>query len=118
MLPLHTVWLVGVTVITGVGFTVIVKLTGALAQPLVVPVTVKVAITGEVPVFDKVVEIIEFPVPDDPIPIADVLLLQVYPVAPVKLIAVLLFPLHTDCDAGVAFTVGVVLTVTCRVAVF
>ena len=76
LLPLHTVWLVGVTVITGVGFTVIVKLTGVLAQPLVVPVTVKVAITGDVPVFDNVVEIIELPVPDAAIPIAGVLLFQ------------------------------------------
>ena len=76
LLPLHTVWLVGVTVITGVGFTVIVKLAGVLVHPLVVPVTVNVATTGDVPVFDNVVEIIEFPVPDAAIPTAGVLLFQ------------------------------------------
>ena len=36
--PLHTVWLVGVTVITGVGYSVILKLVGVPTQPLAVGV--------------------------------------------------------------------------------
>jgi predicted membrane protein len=110
---LHTVWLVGVTVIFGVGLTVIVKVEEAPVQLLAVGVTVIVATTGAAPLLVAVKEAI-LPVPEAARPIEVVLLVQENTVpltAPVNVSAVVAAPLHTVWVPGEALTVGVGFTV-------
>lgn len=110
----------GWPVITVVGFTVMVKVTGVPVQvvpPLVkLGVTVIVAVTGAVPVLVAVNEAI-LPVPLAARPIEVVLFVQLYTVPgtkPVKLTAVVAAPLHTTWLAT-ALTVGDGLTVMVKV---
>jgi hypothetical protein len=82
----------------GVGFTVIVKVVaGELVQPLFVPVTEIVAVTGAEPAFTPV-NAAMLPVPDADKPIDALVFVQAY-VVPVKLFAkvtaVVCEPLHT-----------------------
>jgi hypothetical protein len=73
--PAQTVWL-EIAATTGVGLTVIVNVVaGELVQPLFVPVTEIVAVTGAVPVFAAVNAAI-LPVPDAAKPTDVVLLVQ------------------------------------------
>ena len=74
--PLHTVWLVGDTVITGVGFTLMVNVCAAPGQLLAVGVTVKLPAVGAVPVLVAVKEDIPLLVPEAPVPIEVLLLVQ------------------------------------------
>ena len=74
MEKLHTVWLVGVTDITGVGFTVIVKFCDSPLQALADGVTVNTPVIGVVPLLVAVNES-GLPEPDAPVPM-DVLLLD------------------------------------------
>ena len=114
--PLHRVWsLTGSA--TGVGFTVIVNVSGAPGQPLAVGVTVTVETTGAVPVFVALKEAI-LPEPVAARPIDGVSFVQSYVVpvvAPVKLIAVVADPLHSVWSVT-GFTVGVGFTVIVNVS--
>ena len=74
--PLHTVWLVGDTVITGVGFTFIVNVCIGPGQVFAVGVTVKLPVAVTVPVFVAENEDIPLPVPEAPVPIVLLLLIQ------------------------------------------
>ena len=74
---LHTVWLVGVTVIIGVGFTFIVNVCIGPRQLFAVGVTVKLPAICVVPVLVAVNEGIKPPEPDDSTPIAGLLLFHV-----------------------------------------
>ena len=121
--PLHSTWLPGYGgFITGVGFTVIVKLTGAplqLTPPLVkVGVTVIVAVTGTWLLLIAVKAGI-LPKPAEVNPMVVLLLVQLYVTVPpvlglVKLTAAVKAPLHTVWFAGV-FTTAVGLTVIVNV---
>ena len=73
---LQTVCAVGVTVITGIGFTVMVNVCTAPTQPFAVGVTVSTPAAEAVLVFVPVKEAIEPPVPLAPIPIVVLLLLH------------------------------------------
>jgi hypothetical protein len=116
--PLHNTWpATGFT--TGVGFTVMVKLTGTPVQvvpPLVaVGVTVMVATTGAVPVL-VAVNVPILPVPPEARPIDGWEFVQLYVVpVPVKVTAVVGLPLHT-CWLSSASAVGSALTVVVYVA--
>jgi hypothetical protein len=72
--PLHLTWL-DTAFTVGVGLTVIVNVLGVPVHPFADGVTVMVAVTGAVPVFVAVKELI-FPVPLAPKPIDVVLLVQ------------------------------------------
>jgi len=74
---LHTVWAVGVTVIIGVGFTVMVKVSTGPRQALAWGVTVNTPEVGAEPVLVAVNDAIVEPLPDAPIPIVTLLLFQV-----------------------------------------
>ena len=76
LIPLHTVWLVGVTVIIGVGFTFMVNVCIGPGQVLAVGVTVKLPAVGAVPVLVAVNELITLPTPEPSTPIVGLLLLQ------------------------------------------
>ena len=76
MALLHTVWLVGDTVITGVGFTFMVNVCTGPGQLLAVGVTVKAPAVGVVPVLVAVNELIRLPTPDPSTPIVGLLLIQ------------------------------------------
>ena len=76
LIPLHTVWLVGVTVIIGVGLTFIVNVCTGPGQLLAVGVTVKIPVVGTVPVLVAVNEAIMLPTPEPNTPIVGLLLLQ------------------------------------------
>ena len=108
---LHKVWsATGFTV--GVGFTVMVKVTGVPGQPLTTGVTVTVEDIGAVPALVAVNGAI-LPVPDAPRPTAVLLLVQLYTVpatAPVKVTAAEVAPLHKVWFVTAA-TVGVGVTV-------
>lgn len=113
--PLHTVWLAGWLTV-GVGFTVIVNVTGAPAQPAADGVTVIVAVCT-VPVVLVAVKLAILPVPAAASPIVALLLVQLNTVpatAPVKVTAVVADPLHNTWLATV-FTVGVGFTVIVNV---
>lgn len=72
--PAHKVWL-AIAFTDGVGFTVMVKLTGEPPQPVEVGVTVMVAVIGAaVPLVATKLGIL--PVPDAPRPMAVLLLVQ------------------------------------------
>jgi len=98
----------------GVGFTVIVNVSGVPVHALAEGVTVMVAVTGVVPVFVAVNEFM-FPFPLAANPMDGVLLVQpneVPTTVSTKLIAVVDAPLHNICGgtgfkAGVGFTVMV-----------
>lgn len=80
----------------GVGFTVIVNVVGDPGQPLIVGVTVILAVTGVFPVF-MVVNAGIFPEPPAAKPIDGVLLVQLYVAPatnPVKFIFTVLAPAH------------------------
>ena len=101
---------------TGVGLTVIVNVIDGPLQPLATGVTVIVAVTGALVVFVAVKAAI-LPVPDAARPMLVLLFVQlnvVPPTAPVKLIAVVVAPLHSVWLAT-AFTVGVGFTVIVNV---
>ena len=84
--------------IVGVGFTVIVNVLEVPVQPFADGVTVIVAVTGVLPVLIAAKEAM-LPVPLAASPIDGLLLVQEYKVpvtAPLKLMAVVLAPLHND----------------------
>jgi hypothetical protein len=117
--PLHNAWLATVFTV-GVGFTVIVNVTGVPVQvtpPLLyVGVTVIVATTGVVPLFIAV-KLAILPVPLAASPMEVLLLVQLYTVPaalPENTTAAVGAPLHTVWFAG-AFTVGVGFTVIVNV---
>ena len=96
--PAHTVWL-AIAFTDGVGFTVMVKLTGVPAQPEGDKgVTVMVAVIGAaVPLVAVKPGIL--PVPDAANPIAVLLLVQLYTVpamVPVKMTGAVPDPLHSN----------------------
>jgi hypothetical protein len=110
--PAHTAWF-AIAFTAGVGFTVIVKLTGVPVQaPTVDGVTVMVAVIGAV-VLLVAVKLAILPVPLAANPIAVLLFVQLYTVPatlPVKLTAAVGLPLHSNWLAGwltlaVGFTV-------------
>ena len=72
--PLHNVC-GGTAVTSGVGFTVIVKVTGVPGQPFAVGVTVTVEVIGTVPVLTAV-NVPILPVPEVPRPVAVLSLVQ------------------------------------------
>ena len=112
--PAHTVWL-AIAFTAGVGFTVMVKLTGAPPQPVDVGVTVMVAVIGALVLLVAVKAGI-LPVPAAANPMAVLLLVQLYTVpatAPVKFTAAVADPLHNTCG-NTAFTVGIGFTVTVK----
>lgn len=112
--PLHTVWL-AIVFTDGVGFTVMVKVTGTPVQvtPLVkVGVTVIVAVTGALVVL-VAVKMAILPVPDAASPDSGIAVRPaIYRAAtvPLKVTAAVALPLHLTCDAT-AFTVGIGFTV-------
>lgn len=69
--------MVGVTVIIGVGSTVMVKFCAGPGQPFAVGVTVKLPAIGAVPVFVAVNEPMEPPLPELLMPILKLLFVQV-----------------------------------------
>ena len=74
---LHTVWLVGVTVSIGVGFTVTVNTCTGPTQLFAVGVTVNMPDVAVEPLFVAVNDAIELPEPDAPIPMVILLFDQV-----------------------------------------
>jgi len=86
------VWLDGVAVAFGVGFTKTVAVIAVPAQPFAVGVIVKVTVTGALVVFVKVPEIFPLPLAAMPVTSAVLSLVQAYVVpltAPVKVIVVI-----------------------------
>jgi hypothetical protein len=75
--PLHTVCDVGVTDITGVGLTAIVKVCTEPTQLAAVGVTVNTPLIDDAPVLVAVKEAIEEPLPLAPIPIVVLLFAHV-----------------------------------------
>ena len=73
---LQTDWLVGVTVMIGVGFTFIVNVFTGPGQLFAVGVTVKLPAVGAVPVLVAVNEAILLPTPDANTPIVGLLLVH------------------------------------------
>jgi len=107
--PAHTSWFAG-SLTTGVGFTVIEKLSGAPAQDPTTGVTVNVA-TNTLLVGFVTVNAEISPVPDVGIPIAVLSFVQLNVVAvPVKAMVVVLSPLH-NFWLLIGSTTGVGLTV-------
>lgn len=105
--PVQMVCAAGVATAFGVGFTVIVKLTGVPVQVPSAGVTVMVATTGAVPVFTALNEAI-LPVPLAAKPTDGVLFVQLKVVpgtVPVNVTAVVAVPLQSTWLAGCA-TVG------------
>jgi len=99
--PLHKVWPAGCATF-GVGFTVMVKLSGKPAHPLAEGLTVMVAVTGALPVL-VAVNAAMFPLPLAAKPIEVLLLVQlnvVLATAPVKFTALVVAPLHKAWLAG------------------
>ena len=120
VLPIHSTTLAKVFVTAGVGFTVIVKITGVPAHPLAEGVTVTVAVTGTLVVFVAVNAAI-LPAPLAAKPIEVVLFVQAY-VVPDTLNVLAKFTafvvellqsvwLVTALTVGVGFTVIVKLSV-------
>jgi len=114
--PLHKVC--GVMVFTvGIGFTVIVNVSGVPVHPLAEGVTVMVAITGVVPVFVAVNEFM-LPFPLAANPMDGVLLVQsneVPATVSTNVMAVVEAPLHNVCGE-MSLTVGVGFTVIVNVS--
>ena len=113
--PAHTLWL-AIAFTDGVGFTVIVKLTGPPPQPDAVGVTVMVAVIGALVVLVAVNDGI-LPVPLAASPMAVLLLVQLYTDPggrPLNTTAVVVAPLHSNWLAG-WFTVAVGFTVIVKV---
>jgi hypothetical protein len=108
---LHTVCAVGVTVIIGVGFTVMVNVCTGPGQLLAVGVTVNIPLVGAEPVLVAVNEAIADPLPLKPMPIVELLFVQVYVVAPVKFTVDVFALLQTVWEVGVTVTVGVAFIV-------
>ena len=77
LLLLHTICEVGVTVMIGVGFTVMVNVCTEPGQPATVGVTVKIPLTGAVPVLVTVDDGIVPPEPEESMPIELLLLFHV-----------------------------------------
>ena len=96
--PAHTVWL-AMAFTDGVGFTVMVKLTGAPVQADGDDgVTVMVAVIGAAVAF-VAIKLAILPVPDAASPMAVLLFVQLYTVPatdPVKFIGAVLAPLQTN----------------------
>src|SRR5688500_6268632 len=95
--PLHSDWL-ATALTVGVGLTVIVGVIAEPIQPAAVGVTVIVPVTFAAPVLVAVNDAMS-PVPLAARPIDVVLFVQLYVVpitAPVKVIAVVAAPLHSD----------------------
>ena len=93
---MQSVWLLMVFT-AGVGFTVMVKVSGVPGHPLAVGVTVMVAVTGAVPVL-VAVKAPMLPLPDAPKPMEASLFVHAYVVPvtlPVKFTAVVVAPLHS-----------------------
>ena len=80
--PLHKVWS-GTSFTVGIGFTVMVKVSGVPEHPLATGVTVTVAVTGALPVLVAVKDPI-LPLPEPPKPMEAVVFVQLY-VVPVTL---------------------------------
>jgi hypothetical protein len=115
---LHSVWLVGVTDATGIGFTVIVNDWAVPVQPFAEGVTVTIDEIGVLPGLLVGKELIS-PVPRADSPVAVLLLVHEYTVpgtAPVKLNAPVTAPLQYTAFAGTV-TVGVGFTVSVKVCV-
>ena len=74
---LHTVWLVGVTVSIGVGFTVTVNTCTGPKQLFAVGVTVNIPDVAVEPLFVAVNDAMALPEPDAPIPMVVLLFDQV-----------------------------------------
>jgi len=74
---LHTCWVVGVTVMIGVGSTVIVKFCTGPKQAFACGVTVNTPLVGVVPLLVAVNEVIVLPLPDVLVPIVALLLIHV-----------------------------------------
>ena len=114
--PAHTVWL-AIAFTDGVGFTVMVKLTGAPVQADGDDgVTVMVAVIGATVALVAIKPGI-LPVPDAASPMAVLLLVQLYTVPatdPVKLTAAVGDPLQTNWSAG-WLTLALGLTVMVKV---
>ena len=104
--------MLGTELAVGVGFTVIVNVSGVPGQVLAVGVTVMVAVTGTVPVFTALNEAI-FPLPLAAKPMEGALFVQAKDVpatGPAKFTAAVGAPLHkvwfpTAFTDGVGFTV-------------
>ena len=115
---LHTVWLVGVTVIIGVGFTLIVNVLTGPGQLFAVGVTVKLPVAVTVPVLVAVNEAITLPTPDPNTPIVGLLLVQAYVVPvtfDVNTSVEVLALLHTVWLVGVTVITGVGFTLIVNV---
>lgn len=113
--PAHTVWL-AIAFTAGVGFTVMVKLTGAPPQPVDVGVTVMVAVIGALVLLVAVKAGI-LPVPAAANPMAVLLLVQLYTDPggnPLNTTGAVVAPLHTNWSAG-WLTVAVGFTVMVKV---
>ena len=118
--PEQTVWLDGVAVAVGVGFTVTVAVIGAPGQPLAVGVIVKVTVTGAAVVLLSVPLILPDPLAAIPVTVATLSLTQLNTVpatVPFMTIVVMGRLLHIVCEDGVAVAVGVGLTSTVAVIV-
>ena len=99
--PLHNSWFAG-WVTLGIGFTVIENVSGVPVQVKCVGVTVIIAVTGVLPVLIAV-NAPMFPVPLAAKPIEGLSLVQLKTVpggVPVKVIALVLIPLHKAWFAG------------------
>jgi hypothetical protein len=72
--PLHTVWFT-ILFTPGVGFTVMVNVSGVPGQPLAVGVAVMVAVTGAAPVFTALKDAM-LPLPEAPNPMDGSLLVH------------------------------------------
>lgn len=117
LLPEHIVWLAGVTVATGTGFTTTLALIGEPAQVLGdVGVMVKVTVNGAFEVF--VILPVMLPEPEDAIPVTEEVLslVQAYVVPLTELLVpsttvAMLEPEQIVCVLFVAVATGVVFTV-------
>lgn len=111
--PEQIVWVTGVTVAAGTGFTVITTVIGNPGQPADVGVTVYVTVPGVMPVFDKTCAM-EFPLPAlAPVTPADETTVQVKVVPLTALLRAMevVWPEQMVCAAGVAAATGIGLTV-------
>ena len=118
--PEQIVWLAGVAVAFGCGFTNTVAVMGAPKQPLASGVMVKVTVIGAAVVLISVPLILPAPLAAIPVTVPVLFRVQLNTVPatlPVNTIVVIALPEQTVWLAGVATALGVGLTITVAVMV-
>ena len=113
--PVQIVWVDGIAIAFGVGFTNTVAVIGNPLHPLTTGVIVNVTVIGILVVFVSVPEISPAPVAGIPVTVATLSLTQLNTVPatePESTIVVIATPEHLVCDDGAAVALGVGFTVT------